>query len=608
MADFDLFRAVLDSLPEGIAVLDLAGNIIATNSSWDRGAANSEDCLARGVVGENYFSSLEGVSSSLHNKAREVASGVKSVLEGGLSSFEIDYPWDATLGERWFQLRVQTYRVEGRLEGALVFHADITRRKLAEIDLTRRTQELTEAERSLQENLALLRKKIRFETIISAVARRVHQSLDLSEVFRQTVSAVKDNVDEAEFVALYMVEGDEAVLKAEGGCPDWYIGRVARIPSPKGYTWKTIREGKTVYCSDTDEDTVIGPAAKELGVKSYISVPIADATGATIGCFNVNSTHKGAFDEDTPNVLEIVAHQIGIAVENARRAEALRRSEEALREKIVQLSKKSRFDAILAAIMRSVHSTINLEHVLENTVSAIHENLDSAQHVAVFLVQGGYAVLMAQRGYPDWYIDRIRRIPAPKGHTWWTIIEGKPRVCLDVDKDGVIGPAGRELGIGSYVSVPLFFGSSTIGCINITSMSKGAFDEEEIHLLEIVAKQIEVAISNAKQAEALRESEEKFKIAFESSPDVIMVIDLKGDTILSVNPAIERVLGYYPSSVVGKHLSTIHDDPAILKNKIVTAALSGSGMLYITVDLKKVDGSLCPVEISSTMIPWGGTK
>ncbi|MEM4657973.1 MAG: PAS domain S-box protein, partial [Candidatus Methanosuratincola sp.] len=49
-------------------------------------------------------------------------------------------------------------------------------------------------------------------------------------------------------------------------------------------------------------------------------------------------------------------------------------------------------------------------------------------------------------------------------------------------------------------------------------------------------------------------------------------------------------------------------DYASLKNKILTAALNGSGVLYITIDLEKADGSLCPVEISSAMIPWGGAR
>ncbi|MBI2487346.1 MAG: GAF domain-containing protein [Deltaproteobacteria bacterium] len=52
--------------------------------------------------------------------------------------------------------------------------------------------------------------------------------------------------------------------------------------------------------------------------------------------------------------------------------------------------------------------------------------------------------------------------------------------------------------------MPIHFEGKTVGIININSLEKNAFDEEELKLLEIVAQQIEVAINNAKQAEELR--------------------------------------------------------------------------------------------------------
>lgn len=83
--------------------------------------------------------------------------------------------------------------------------------------------------------------------------------------------------------------------------------------------------------------------------------------------------------------------------------------------------------------------------------------------------------------------------------------------CADVDQDMVIGPAGREMGTKSYASMPIKYGGKTVGCININSLSKNAFDEEEIKLLEIIAHEIEGAIHNAQIAEALRQSEEEVR-------------------------------------------------------------------------------------------------
>ena len=79
-----------------------------------------------------------------------------------------------------------------------------------------------------------------------------------------------------------MAEGKEAVLKSYRGFPDWFMKRLKKIPYPKGFTWKTIIEGKLRYCADVDKDTIIGPAGRQLGTKSYVSIPIG-YDGKTVG-------------------------------------------------------------------------------------------------------------------------------------------------------------------------------------------------------------------------------------------------------------------------------------------------------------------------------------
>jgi PAS domain S-box-containing protein len=190
-----------------------------------------------------------------------------------------------------------------------------------------------------------------------------------------------------------------------------------------------------------------------------------------------------------------------------------KRAEEVLRENFAQLSKKNRYETIISTVTRSVHQSINLQDVFENAVDAMSKNIDRVDNVGIFLAEGEEAVMKANRGYPDWFIERVRRIPCPRGFTWKTIIEGKPLYCANADKDTVIGPAGREVGTKSYVSMPIHFETKTVGAICINSFQKNAFDEEELNLLEIIAQQIEIAISNAQQAEALRESEERYRKA-----------------------------------------------------------------------------------------------
>ena len=143
------------------------------------------------------------------------------------------------------------------------------------------------------------------------------------------------------------------------------------------------------------------------------------------------------------------------------------------------------------------------------------KNIDSCNHPTIYLVEGNYAVLKSYRGYPKWFLNIVSEIPKPIGFTWKTILDGKPRYVANADKDKYIGPAGKKVGTKSYASMPIILDGETIGAININSKKYNAFDEEEINLLNIVAKQIEAAIKNARQADLLRKSNDKLEARVE---------------------------------------------------------------------------------------------
>jgi len=301
-----------------------------------------------------------------------------------------------------------------------------------------------------------------------------------------------------DMVMIYLVDEDrkEAILQAHRNMPEDYIRRAGRIPYPKGITWKVIESGEIMNVEDAQKDPNIGPAGRDLGHHGLLGIPIT-LEGVIIGVIWFLSYKERRFDKQEVDLLSSIGNQIAVAIAKAKLYK--------------DLSKKNRHEAITNTVTRSVHQSINLQEVLENTVESMSKNIDEAEVVSIYLVEGEEAVLRAHSGYPDQYIKGAGRIPYPKGVTWKTIIEEEPIYCADVDQDTIIGPAGREMGIKSYLCMPIRFEGKTVGTLNITSFRKNAFDEEEIKLLEIIAQQIEVAINNAKQAEALRQSEEELR-------------------------------------------------------------------------------------------------
>ena len=393
-------------------------------------------------------------------------------------------------------------------------------------------------EERLKNTLDDLAKLNRYETVINIVTQAVHKTIDLHMVMENAVDAINANMDSVNNICIYLREGGEAVMHAHRGYPDWFVDRVSRIPFPKGFTWKTIIEGRSLYVPDTDNDTVMGPAGRELGTKSYLSIPLK-SENRTVGVTVINADKKFAFGSDELRVLEIVSRQIEIAISNARYAETLLHSEKALEEKVRHLSKKEKYEKIINTVSQSVHSSINLDEVMENAVTALAKNVDHVEMVSIFMTEGDDLVLKAERGFPDWFRERVKRVRRPTGLMWKTLIEGKTLYIPDTEFESALGPAGKEAGVKSYAGMPIGFGEKAIGCITISSLKKHVFSEDELNLLEIIREQIETAIFNAKHVEALMISEERYQTLTEVAPIGIFRADTEGRGVYVNNKLCE---------------------------------------------------------------------
>ena len=57
-----------------------------------------------------------------------------------------------------------------------------------------------------------------------------------------------------------------------------------------------------------------------------------------------------------------------------------------------------------------------------------------------------------------------------------------------------------------------------LGTIFVGSLEQHAFNNDDLYVLEMVSEQIENAITNARQAETLTNSENRYRTLFEESP------------------------------------------------------------------------------------------
>jgi PAS domain S-box-containing protein len=136
-----LAQATVDALSAHIAVLDEVGTILAVNRAW-RGFAVANPPLTHTVnEGAHYLSVCDAATGPDSGEAAAVAAGIRAVMSGSQSMFELEYPCHSPETQRWFVCRVSRFQGADAVR-VVVAHEDITTRRQAEDELHEQMTEL----------------------------------------------------------------------------------------------------------------------------------------------------------------------------------------------------------------------------------------------------------------------------------------------------------------------------------------------------------------------------------------------------------------------------------------------------------------------------------
>ena len=131
-------QAILNSIADEIAVLDRDGVILAVNEPWRRftleNAMEPDTLVANADIGSNYLTACKMSRGLTWEADVDACDGIRAVLGGRISSFNLEYPCHSPQQQRWFSMSVTPLggAVRG---GAVIAHKNISERKLAEVKL-----------------------------------------------------------------------------------------------------------------------------------------------------------------------------------------------------------------------------------------------------------------------------------------------------------------------------------------------------------------------------------------------------------------------------------------------------------------------------------------
>jgi PAS domain S-box-containing protein len=177
-----------------------------------------------------------------------------------------------------------------------------------------------------------------------------------------------------------------------------------------------------------------------------------------------------------------------------------KRAAEALKRRAAQL-------ALLNDIGGKISAVLDLDSVLYRAAHLVQESF-GYHHVALFAVDHdqGELVMRARAGdFADIY-PAEHRLKLGQGMVGWVGQSGKRLLANDVSAEPYyINLYPDVVPTRSELSVPLCVGDKIVGVLDIQSPELGAFDENDVMVMETLADQVAAAVENARLYEAVQQ-------------------------------------------------------------------------------------------------------
>ncbi|HBY09041.1 MAG TPA: hypothetical protein DEH22_15145 [Chloroflexi bacterium] len=212
-------------------------------------------------------------------------------------------------GESWktLQISYEDHQIAGAYE---VYAVQTAPGKMVAIFL-----EITERRRN---ELALQQRAAQL-AILNKVGEQIAAVLDLENVFEKAVKLVQESFG-YHHVGVFTLEDDEPflVMQARAGGFDELMPPRHRLNINQGMVGWVFRNNQSLLSNDvTTAEQFINLYPDVMPTRSELCVPI-HISDQVIGVLDAQSPEKNAFDESDVTVLQTLADQIAIAIENSR--------------------------------------------------------------------------------------------------------------------------------------------------------------------------------------------------------------------------------------------------------------------------------------------------
>lgn len=355
----------------------------------------------------------------------------------------------------------------------------------------RMAEDLAGLYRSLEARVEERTRQIR---TAAEVARDAAAVRDIDRLLSETVHLISERFG-FYHAGIFLIDdtGEWAVLRAassEGG--QRMLQRGHRLAVGKmGIVGYVTGTGKPRIALDVGADAVhfANPDLPE--TRSEMALPLRIG-GRVIGALDVQSQEANAFDESDVVVLQTMADQLAVAIENVSLigVEARRVAQ---RRRIIELS-------------RELSQELGRGQVIIQAASAIQQDF-GYDRVTIALAEGKELVIRAVARAPG-----VRPIPLGQALPIGQGVLGraaatKSRLLIpDLSTDPLLGPRLSPGDPLTILAVPLLSRGQAIGALAVERLQAGSVSDDDVEMLEMLGGLVAVALENARLFDEMQQS------------------------------------------------------------------------------------------------------
>lgn len=325
--------------------------------------------------------------------------------------------------------------------------------------------------------------------VVNRIARAVSSTLHLDELLETVYQEVRALLQcDAFLVALYDQESGELDLRlaAEGDArlpPQ-------RLPLGHGLLSRVVGEASSLLVSDyaPEDEPMPLPSSDQirLGRCTWLGVPMRVGR-RVIGAIAVWAYRLQAYSEAEERLLNLIADQVAVAVDNAR----------------LYMATQARADelALLNEIGTSLTSQLDFSTIVREALSRIHR-LFQASEVALLQVDSWSGELRFVQTLSGTGFDEHPVHAQPgEGFAGWVLEHRRPVLSSNACEDPRFSPAVDQHTSSpprGLMAVPLCTPEQMIGVLEVARDQGDAFTMGHLHSLQGLASMMTIALVNAR--------------------------------------------------------------------------------------------------------------